>query len=223
MGNTILLTTVLKGWREMKKWLLVLLVLGLSVPAIADVFVYNFKQSGVDFYYDGDVDAWVKSKSGGGTTYVVVQVDSDYANATDINIWSIDTWKEKETDEDTGKTITIKYYSVDGPYTMSFLQTLIAKKTMWIVEGDVGDEYNSRIMLSGQAKSTKIGTVNYIVAATLSGYSIDGSIGSGDVEGGTVSLKLNSTITKALVASDEDVLGAIDSYFGEDGLGYEPG
>jgi hypothetical protein len=200
----------------MKKWLLVLLVLGMAVPAVADVFVYNAKQSGVYFYYDGDVDAWVQSKSSGDTIYVVIQVDSSSPGS--VNIYSIDTWKEKGTDEN-DKPITYKYYTVDGPYTFSFLQTTIAKKITWIIEGTAG-EYNSRIMVSGQTKSTKIGTVNYTVAATLTGYSIDGDIESQDVSGGTVSLKLNSTITKELVSSDEDVAGAIDTYF--QGLDYEP-
>jgi len=205
-----------KGWSDMKRLLLVLLVLGLSVPAIADVFVYNFKQSGVELAYNADTDAWVQSKPGH-TTYVVVQVDSNSPDS--VNIWSIDTWKEKDTDED-DKPITIKYYTVDGPSTVSFLQTPIAKKNVWIVEGTLDD--STRLMLSGQSKSTKIGTTKYIVAATLSGYSIYGSIDEEDLVGGTISLTLNSTITKVLVSSDDDVDGAISDYF-ENTLGYTQG
>jgi hypothetical protein len=201
----------------MKRLLLVLLVLGLSVPAIADVFVYNFKESGVDFYYDGDVDAWVQSKPSGDTAYVVIQMDS---GSSDVNIYSIDIWKEKEEDEDTGKMTTYTYYSVDGPYTISFLQTTITRKNMWIIEGTASDEENTRMMLSGQAKSTKIGSGTYTVAATLSGYFVFGNIENEDVGGSTVSWKLNSKITKELVSSD-DVISSIDAYF--EGLGYEPG
>ncbi|MGD0552755.1 MAG: hypothetical protein ABSB25_08895 [Sedimentisphaerales bacterium] len=195
----------------MKRLLLVLLVLGLSAPAIADVFVYNFKQSGVELEYNADTDAWVQSKLSG-TTYVVIQVDSD---SNSVNIWSIDTSKEK--DPDTGETT--KYYTVNGPDTVNFLQTPIAKKNTWIIEGTLDD--STRLMLSGPSKSAKIGSKTYTVAAALSGYSIYGSIDDEDLVGGTLSLTLNSTITKVMVSSDADVAGAIDDYF--QGLGYEPG
>jgi len=198
----------------MKRLLLVLLVLGLSVPAIADVFVYNLKQSGVEFGYNADKDAWGPTKSSY-VSYVVIQVDSNSPDS--VNIYSINTQKGK--DPDTGEAY--KNYTVDGPYTISFLQTTIAKN-MWIVEGTLDDGYNTRITLSGQAKSSKIGSHTYTVAAALSGYSIYGSINDNqDIGGGPVSLTLNSKITTALVSSDADVIGAIDTYF--QGLGYEPG
>jgi hypothetical protein len=205
----------------MKRLLLVLLVLGLSVPAIADVFVYNLKQSGVEFGYDEDKDAWAPKKSSY-VSYVVIQVD---ISASDVNIWAIDTWKEKDTDED-DTPITVKYYTIDGPYTISFLQTTIAKKNTWIVEGISSDEYNTRIMVSGQEKLTKIGTENYTVAATLTGYAIYGDIESQDVGGGPLSLKLNSTITNKILvalASSDEIESAISYYFeSEAGGSYEP-
>jgi hypothetical protein len=192
---------------------MVLLVLGLSVPAIADVFVYSFKLSGAELEYNADTDAWVQVKPSN-HTYVVIQVDSNSPDS--VNIWSIDTWKEKDTD--TGETT--KYYTVTGPDTVNFLQTLIAKKNMWIVEGTLSD--STRFMLSGQTKSTKIGSQTYTVAATLNGYSIYGDIESEDLVGGTLSLTLNSKVTAALAALDEeDVAIAIDDYF--QGLEYEPG
>ena len=213
MENTISLTTVLKGWREMKKWLLVLLVLGLSVPAMAQqaVLVYNLKQSGAEFEYDTGTGAWVKSKSSD-TVYLVIQVDS---NSPDANIRSIDTWKSG----------TTKYYTIDSSGTISFLQTLIAKKNMWIFEGTFGDPFNIHIVVAGQAKSITIGTESHTVAATLSGCVIYGNIKNEDVGGGTVSLTLNPTITKALVALvpiDGDVDSAISDYF-KNTLHYEPG
>jgi len=206
----------------MKRLVLVLLVLGLSVPAIADVFVYNSSfKSGVEFKYDGDKDAWGQLKVSG-SAYVVVRVDSNSPN--DVDIWSIDTWEEKDTDED-DKPITIKYYTVDGPLTLSFLQTLIANKNTWIIEGTPGDQHNSRNLFSGQAKLTKIGSQTYTVAATLSGYVIFGDIESENVGGGPMSLKLNSKFTlyvQQQMAVGEDVESAISDYF-ENVLGYEPG
>jgi len=202
---------------------------------------YNLKQSGVEFEWDDGANdgagAWVHPPTSddatfGHTMYVVVQVDSDYADATNINIESIDTYKERDTDPDTDRPITDKYYTVEGPDTINFLQTPVARKTMWIAEG-ILDSSNTHIMVSGQAKSTKIGLQKHIIATTLSGYAISGSgdiTSDGDVSGGTVSLTLNSKITAALVAqvgtdggdvdNEDDVDTAIGEYF--DGLGYEP-
>lgn len=203
----------------MKRLLLVLLVLGLSVPAIANVFVYNYKESGVEFGYNADANAgagaWVVPPKSSHTTYIVIQADSNSPDS--VNLWSIDTWKEK--DPDTGETH--KYYTVDGLYTINFLETTIAKKKTWIAEGILSDSYSTHIMLSGQTKLTKIGSQPYTVAAALSGYTIYGNIANEDVGGGPVSLTLNTTITKVLVSSDDDVAGAIDTYF--QGFGYEPG
>jgi hypothetical protein len=210
----------------MKRLLLVLLVLGLSVPAIADVFVYNVKQSGVKLYYDetanNDEGAWVQSKPSG-TTYVVIQV-TDSSSAESVDVWTIDTWTEKVKEEDENgrmTTVTYKYYTVYGPDSVNFIETPIAKKNMWIAEGTLESGDNSAcFMVSGQTKSTKIGSQTYTVAAALSGYSIFGDVSSQDVGGGTVSFTLNSKITKELVSSDDDVEVAISDYF-ETVLGYE--
>ena len=194
----------------MKKWLLVLLVLGLSVPAIADVFVYNAKQSGVDFYYDGD--SWIQSKASGSGTYLIIEPNYD---DNTVNVWEADTWKEK--DEETGETY--KYYEVGDVYTLDFLQAQIGKKLMWIVNG-TDDVYNTRIMVSGQAKLKKIGTENHTVAATLTGYAIWGDIADEDLGGGAVSLTLNAKFTLYVQDSGEDVDIAISAYL-EEVLGYE--
>ena len=81
-------------------------------------------------------------------------------------------------------------------------------------------------MVSGQAKSTKIGTGTYTVAAAMSGYVIFGDIPDGDVGAGTLSLTLNPKATIALTAQVQNDSGDIDSaisdYF-ENVLGYEPG
>ena len=198
----------------MKTFLLALLVLGLSVPAIADVFVYNAKQSGMEFGYDADADAWTQSKSGD-TTCVVIQADSNSPGF--VNMCSINTWKEKD---DEG--VMHKYYALDGIYTISFLQTQIAKKNTWIISGTSSDEYNAHIMVSGQARSTKIGSGAYTVAAFLNGYTTYGDIENQNVGGGPLSLQLNFRITEELVSSDEDIIDAISAYF-EEVLGYEPG
>ena len=198
----------------MKRLLLVLLVLGMSVPAIADVFVYNLRQSGVKFEYDADANngngAWFQSPSNG-YKYFVIQVDEINFPGS-VNIWSVDTYKVKGD--------PCEYYTVNGSDTINFLQTPIAKKMMWIAEGTFSSD-ESRVMLSGPEKLTKIGSQKYTVANTLSGYFITGDIiNSQEIKGGKMSWTLNSKITKALVSSNANVAGAIDTYF--QGLGYVP-
>lgn len=202
----------------MKRLLVVLLALGLSVPAMAqstdvNAFVYNLKQSGVEFEYDSGTSAWVKSPKSNHTFYVVVEVDG--SAPTSINLWSVETWKEK----DAG--VTTNYYTKEGPSDINFIETPIANKMMWIASGDVGN--NTLIMVSGQAKLKKIGTTTYTVAATMSGYAIFGDIEPDeDIGGNTVSLTLNPKITTALVAQvlidSGDVDSAISDYL--EGLGY---
>jgi hypothetical protein len=198
----------------MKRLLMILLVLGLSVPAIADVFVYNIKLSGV--YFENEDEGWVKSKPSG-TSYLVIQKND---GSDSINIWVIETWKDQQEDEDTDKMTTVKFYSVDGPSNISFLETLVSKKNTWLAEGDLVDY--KHIMLWGQTKSANINSTQYTVAGSLSGYLVCGDISDDEVGGYTVSLKLNATITKVLMDGEADLANAIVDYF-ESTLGYEQG
>ncbi|MGB7581554.1 MAG: hypothetical protein WBL85_03785 [Sedimentisphaerales bacterium] len=207
----------------MKRLLVVLLALGLSVPAMAHsggVLVYNLKQSGVEFEYNSDANAWAQSPKSNHSHYLVIELDSNYPDS--INLWSVETWKEK----DAG--VTTNYYTAEGPADINFTETSAASKTIWIIS-DIFPSGGSpvHIMVSGQAKPTKIGTGTYTVAAAMSGYVIFGDIiPDGDVGAGTLSMTLNPKATTALAAwvlSDSgDVDSAISDYF-ETTLGYEPG
>ncbi len=206
----------------MKRLLVVLLALGLSVPAMAHsggVLVYNLKQSGVEFEYDSDANAWAQSPKSNHSHYLVIELDSNSPGS--INLWSVETWKEK----DAG--VTINYYTAEGPADINFTETSTASKTIWIISDIFSSGDSSvHIMVSGQAKSTKIGTGTYTVAAAMSGYVIFGDIPDGDVGAGTLSLTLNPKATIALTAQVQNDSGDIDSaisdYF-ENVLGYEPG
>jgi hypothetical protein len=206
----------------MKRLLVVLLALGLSVPAMAQaagVLVYNLKQNGVEFEYNSGTGAWVQSPKSNHAHYIVIEMDSNYPDS--INLWSIETWKEK----DAG--VTTNYYTAEGPADINFIETSIANKTRWIISDIFSSGGSStHIMVSGQAKSTKIGLQNYVVAATMSGYVIFGDIPDEDVGAGTLSLTLNPKVTTALAAwvlSDSgDVDNAISDYF-ETTLGYQLG
>jgi hypothetical protein len=187
----------------MKKLLLVLLILGLSLPASAEVFIYNLKQSGTEYQYDEG--GWTQSKVSS-TSYLVIEPNIDDANF--VNVWSVDTWKEKD---DTGKMQN--YYEVQDVFTLELIQAQIGNKLMWIMPVAIGDGDNG--LLTGQAKTRKIGTVNHTIAATLTGYFIwhetDGDYR--DEGAGTMSLKLSSKMTNDWHAlSGEDAANAIVAY-----------
>ncbi|MGD0571748.1 MAG: hypothetical protein ABSB11_01855 [Sedimentisphaerales bacterium] len=200
----------------MKRLLVILLALGLSVPAMAHsggVLVYNLKQSGVEFEYNSDANTWAQSPKSNHSHYLVIEMDSNSPGS--INLWSVETWKG----------VTTNYYTAEGPADINFTETSTASKTIWIIS-DIFSSGGSpvHIMVSGQAKPTKIGTGTYTVAAAMSGYVIFGDIiPDGDVGAGTLSMTLNPKATIALTALvlNGDVDSAINDYL--TGLGYVPG
>jgi hypothetical protein len=194
----------------MKKLLLVLLVLGVSLPAGAEVFIYNSNQSGTEFEYDGS--EWTQYKVGGRTTYVVIEPNSDDANF--VNVWSVDTWRGKD-----ANGVMHNYYEVQDMVTLEFIQARIGNKLMWIVP-IVGDtEYD---LLTGQAKKVKIDAENHTIPVTLTGYFIwnESDVDYRDEGAGTTSMKLNAKMTKQWHSlGGEDAKDAIVAYL--ESKGYE--
>lgn len=200
----------------MRKLLLILLVLGMSVPAIADVFIYNSKESTAEFEYDENEQAdweWVQYKEID-KAYVVFEPNSNDANFVDV--LSIYFWKEKN---DVG--VMCKYYEIGGVTTLEHIQAQIGTKLMWILP--IVDAGGTNGLLSGQAKTKKIGAVDHIIAATITGsYVWRDSDGDYRDEGtGTLSWTLNSKMTTDWHAlSGENAKNQIVAYL--EGLGYTP-
>jgi len=175
----------------------------MSIPASAEVFIYNLKQSGAEYEYDGS--EWTQSKVSI-TGYVIIEPNIDDANF--VNGRSVETWKEKDPN---GKMQ--KYYEVQDMFTFEFLQAQIGKKLMWIIMPSADD--TDHTLLTGEAKTRKIGTENRTIAAKLTGYAIwdetDGDYRN--VGSGTVLLQLNSKMTTDWHAlSGEDATDAIVDY-----------
>ena len=87
---------------------------------------------------------------------------------------------------------------------------------MWIAEGTLSSVpsggQSALVMLSGQVKLTKIGNIQHIVAAAMSGYAITGDlIQSQDISEETLSMTLNSKMTTAMAAQVLIDNGNVDS------------
>jgi hypothetical protein len=175
-----------------------------------EVFIYNFKQSGAEFEYDGS--EWTQYKVSN-TAYVIIELNSDDANF--VNVWSVDTWKEKDEDG-----VMHKYYEVQGMFTFELIQAQIGNKLMWIIP--IGEDTDHGL-LTGQAKTRKTGTENHTIAATLTGYFIwHESDGDDKDEGaGTMSLRINSKMTNDWHSlGGEEASNAIVDYL--ESKNYEP-
>jgi hypothetical protein len=167
----------------MKRLLLILVVFAVTIPASAEVFVYNSKQSGTTISYDWGTWAQYKDTE---TSFVIVESTSD----TTAGIWVIAVWQYK--DKSGQKT---KYAQAESVGEVDFIRTLIGKKTMWIISAR---DSNSQTMLSGQAKQIKLGSQTIIAASTLSGVSISEEaefVNERDFSTGSMTMKLNTKLT----------------------------
>jgi hypothetical protein len=115
-----------KGWREMKRLLFVLLMLGISLPAIADVLVYNVTQAEIEMQNNSNVWSQVK---GNYKDYFVIEPQT---NGT-ANVWSIMTYKAKDS---SGKMQN--YYTTQNMGALTLLQVQVGTKQQWILTGASG-------------------------------------------------------------------------------------
>jgi hypothetical protein len=125
----------------MKKFLMVLCVLALSVPATADVLVYNAKQLEVEIQNTASV--WLQL-NGNYSDYFVIEPND--ANGTAV-VWSVMTYKAKDLN---GKTQN--YYTTQNLGTLNLLKVQINSKETWIISGISGQ---LQIVLIGAGKPAK--------------------------------------------------------------------
>lgn len=197
----------------MKKSLLVLLLLGLSATAGAQVFIYNTTQSNTEFQYDGN--SWTQSIVKY-TMYSVVEPNGSDTNL--VNIWNVQFGTEKDAEGH-----KYKYYKVEAN-DVSFdpIKAQIARKTvMWILSEDNDTQHN---LLTGKASPTKIGSEKPTIPTKLTGYSKwdETDTGVRYIGSGTISMTLNSRMTTADYSkSGEDAVNDITVYLAFSN-GYEP-
>jgi hypothetical protein len=191
----------------MKKLLLILVVLALAVPAGANVFIYGSKETSASISYDWGT--WEQSKESE-TAFVIVEPNDTDATA---GLWAIEVWKEKGKD---GKTY--KCAAAEEVGEVDLLKAQVGKKLMWVISSEGAD---SRAMLTGQAKPTKIGDETVVVATSLTGTSIwDESESENERDLGTakVALKLNAKLTLSEYAlSGSEAMDAIMKDLVEEG------
>jgi len=107
----------------MKRLLLVVLILGLSVPASAEVLVYSAKQAEVEMQSNSGV--WLQLK-GSYTDFYVIE---PLANNT-AAVLSVMTYKQKDL---TGKMQN--YYITQDLGTFTMLQVQVGTKQKWVISG----------------------------------------------------------------------------------------
>jgi hypothetical protein len=162
----------------MKQLSLVLLVLGVSMPASANVLVYNMKASNAEYKYNSDSSdsnarGQIKDTN---TAFVVFELPSGGST----NVWAVYTYKAKDPN---GKTQN--YCRGENWGTLSFEHaSLSPTKAKWVIS----DAANGRrIILTGDVKTTKIcsyesscnschdlskGTPTFDITSSFAGYSI---------------------------------------------------
>ena len=125
----------------MKRFLMVLLLtVMLSVPAFADVLVYNAKQAEVEMQNASGV--WLQV-AGSYTDYFVIEPN---ASGT-ADVWSIMTYKAKDKN---GKPQN--YYTTQNMGALTLLQVQVGTKQKWIISGSTSQ---FRIVLTGDGKPGK--------------------------------------------------------------------
>ena len=159
----------------MKQLLLVLLVLGVSMPASADVLVYNMKASNAEYKYNSDSNAWGQIKDTN-TAFVIFEPPS----GDSTNVWAVYTYKAKDPN---GKIQN--YCKGENWGTLGFEHaSLSPTKAKWVIS----DAANGRrIILTGDVKTSKIcsyksscnschdpskGTPTFDITSSFAGYSI---------------------------------------------------
>jgi hypothetical protein len=199
----------------MKRLLLVLILLCILIPinAKGQAFVYKLKETDTGMYSEDGGTSWEKY-SEKLTGYIIVEPSDNNTVITR----PIDTWTAKDPN---GKKQ--KYYEQQDTMTFGFLQVLVGTKTVWIMT--YADEWQS-LMLSGTAKSVKIGTITPkpSIATALAGTFLwfDEEDTDIDFSSGKISLSLDTTLTAyGYTHTGEETVAYVITYL--TGLHYLPG
>jgi hypothetical protein len=177
----------------MKRLLLVLLVLGVSMPAGADVLVYNMKASNAEYKYNSDSsdsNAWGQIKDTN-TAFVIFELPGGGST----NVWAVYTYKAKDPNGKTQNYCKGENWGILGFEHASLSPT----KAKWVIS----DASNGRrIILTGDVKTTNIcsyksscnschdpskGTPTFDITSSFTGYSIKDRTDAND----TTALSLN--------------------------------
>jgi hypothetical protein len=173
----------------MKQLLLVLLILGMSMPAGANVLVYNMKASSVEYKYNSDSNATGQIKDT--NAFVVFELPGGGS----AGVWDIYTYKAKDPNGKMQNYCKGENRGISGFEHASLSPT----KAKWVIS----DAANGRsIILTGDVKTAKIrshksscnschdpskGTPTFDITSSFAGNSIKDKTSAGD----TNALSLN--------------------------------
>ncbi|MGB7582415.1 MAG: hypothetical protein WBL85_08225 [Sedimentisphaerales bacterium] len=162
----------------MKQLLLVLLVLGVSMPASADVHVYNMKASNAEYKYNSDSsdsNAWGQIKDTN-TAFVIFELPGGGST----NVWAVYTYKAKDPN---GKMQN--YCKGENRGILGFEHaSLSPTKAKWVISEAANGR---RIILTGDVNTANIrsyksscnschdpskGTPTFDITSSFAGYSI---------------------------------------------------
>ena len=173
----------------MKQLLLVLLALGVSMPASADVHVYTMKASSEEYKYNSDSNALGQIKDT--NAFVIFELPGGGS----ANVWDVYTYKAKDPN---GKTQN--YCKGENRGTLGFEHASLGPATAKWVISDAAN--GRRIILTGDVKKTNIrsyksscnschdpskGTPTFDITSSFTGYSIK----DGADANHTITLSLN--------------------------------
>lgn len=159
----------------MKQLLLVMLVLGVSMPASADVHVYNMKASNAEYKYNSDSNALGQVKDTN-IAFVVFELPAGGS----ANVWGVYTYKAKDPN---GKTQN--YCKGENRGILGFEHASLSPTTAKWVISDAAN--GRRIILTGDVNTANIrsyksscnschdpskGTPTFDITSSFTGYSI---------------------------------------------------
>jgi hypothetical protein len=129
----------------MKRFLFIFLVLGWTVAASAEVFVFDMKMSNTGFKYIADENTWTQIKDSN-TAFLIVELPEDSNRA---KIHAIYTWKSSNK----------KNYAMDVNMGRAFAgsATLGSTEISIIVDANANTPTQTRTQLSGVNKRVTIG------------------------------------------------------------------
>jgi hypothetical protein len=194
----------------MKQLLLVLLVLGTSMQASADVLVYNMKASNAEYKYNSDSNTLGQVKDTN-AAFVIFELPSGGS----ANVWDVYTYKAKDPN---GKTQN--YCKGENRGILGFEHTSLSPaKAKWVIS-DAAD--GRRIILTGDVNTANVrsyksscnschapskGTPTFDITSSFTGYSIKDRTDANDINALSLNVYVVSPNEKVKMPVLVDVSG----------------
>ena len=194
----------------MKQLLLVLLALEVSMPASADVHVYNMKASNAEYKYNSDSNAMGQIKDTN-TAFVIFELPGGGS----ANVWDVNTYKAKDPN---GKTQN--YCKGESRGVLGFEHvSLSPTKAKWVISDAAKGR---RIILTGDVNTANVrgyksscnschdpskGTPTFDITSSFTGYAIKDRADANDANALSMNIYVVSPNEKVKMPVLVDVSG----------------